>query len=141
MIIERFFGKGRTDQSDSRAQQNQTPVPAQTPVPPQAQKKSQAKKADEPKPQRAEAKRAGAETLPRPSEPGAAPAAKARSGRAAVAVPTSDASGTGTLAPPSYEEIAARAYDLWMAQGRPEGRDHENWTEAERQLRAERARG
>jgi hypothetical protein len=42
---------------------------------------------------------------------------------------------------PTSEEIAARAYEIWVALGHPQGRDHENWIEAERQLRAERARG
>jgi hypothetical protein len=37
---------------------------------------------------------------------------------------------------PTHEQIAARAYEIWEAQGRPEGADRENWFEAERQLRA-----
>ena len=36
---------------------------------------------------------------------------------------------------PSKDEIAARAYEIWLANGRPHGRDVENWLEAERQLR------
>ena len=46
---------------------------------------------------------------------------------------------TARVSEPTFEEIAARAYDLWIARGRPEGRDHENWVDAEGQLRAERA--
>ena len=38
---------------------------------------------------------------------------------------------------PSHEQIAARAYELWQAQGKPEGDDLANWYEAERQLRTE----
>lgn len=34
-------------------------------------------------------------------------------------------------------EIAARAYQLWEQEGRPQGRDVEHWTEAERQLKEE----
>jgi len=34
------------------------------------------------------------------------------------------------------EQIAQRAYDLWLEQGQPIGRDLEHWLEAERQLRA-----
>jgi len=39
---------------------------------------------------------------------------------------------------PTYDEIAARAYVVWERKGRPEGRDMENWREAEAELRAER---
>jgi hypothetical protein len=51
------------------------------------------------------------------------------------------ATGQGTPAPTisatewlSRERIAARAYDLWDARGRPEGSDLEDWFEAEREL-------
>lgn len=37
----------------------------------------------------------------------------------------------------SHEQIAKRAYELWEAQGKPEGADRKNWYEAERQLCAE----
>jgi hypothetical protein len=37
---------------------------------------------------------------------------------------------------PSTERIAARAYELWQANGCPEGRDAEYWYQAERELRA-----
>ncbi len=37
-------------------------------------------------------------------------------------------------AAPSQEEIAARAYELWVSRGRPEGTDQDNWHEAEQQL-------
>ena len=32
------------------------------------------------------------------------------------------------------KRIAERAYELWEQEGRPEGRHHEHWIEAERQL-------
>ena len=35
-------------------------------------------------------------------------------------------------------EIAPLAYGLWLARGRPEGTDRDDWFEAERRLRAER---
>jgi hypothetical protein len=38
---------------------------------------------------------------------------------------------------PSHDQIAVRAYELWEAQGGPEGTDRENWFEAEQQLRVE----
>lgn len=33
------------------------------------------------------------------------------------------------------EQIAARAYEIWVASGRPAGRDQEHWFQAERELR------
>lgn len=33
------------------------------------------------------------------------------------------------------EQIASRAYELWLERCRPEGQDIEHWLEAERQLR------
>jgi len=35
------------------------------------------------------------------------------------------------------DEVAQRAYELFLARGRAEGRDVEDWLEAERQLEAE----
>jgi hypothetical protein len=37
---------------------------------------------------------------------------------------------------PSQEQIARRAYEIFIERGQPEGRDLEHWLEAERQLRA-----
>jgi Protein of unknown function (DUF2934) len=37
-----------------------------------------------------------------------------------------------------FTEIAERAYALWCAAGRPEGRDPEFWPEAEAEVRAAR---
>lgn len=39
--------------------------------------------------------------------------------------------------PPTQEQIAALAHAIWVDRGRPEGRDLDNWLEAERQLRGE----
>ncbi len=36
------------------------------------------------------------------------------------------------------DEVAIRAYAIWMGRGRPEGTHQDDWFEAERQLRAER---
>ena len=36
-----------------------------------------------------------------------------------------------------YDQIAARAYMIWEAKGRPDGQDEQNWREAEDQLRRE----
>lgn len=38
---------------------------------------------------------------------------------------------------PTMDQIAERAYALWLAEGRPDGRDLHHWREAEAQLRRE----
>ena len=35
---------------------------------------------------------------------------------------------------PSHDEIAVRAYEIYLARGAAPGRDLDNWLEAERQL-------
>lgn len=35
-----------------------------------------------------------------------------------------------------HDDIARRAYELWLAEGRPAGRETQHWLEAENQLRA-----
>ena len=37
---------------------------------------------------------------------------------------------------PSSEQIAIRAYHLWLTRGQPVGTDRDDWLEAERQLAA-----
>lgn len=39
-----------------------------------------------------------------------------------------------------YDKIAMRAYEKWVKQGQPPGRDVQNWLEAEAELRAEFSR-
>lgn len=34
----------------------------------------------------------------------------------------------------NHEQIAKRAFDIWVAKGRPQGQDHQNWQEAEQAL-------
>ena len=41
-------------------------------------------------------------------------------------------------APPTYAEIARRAYEIYVAEGRPVGQAAEHWLMAESALRAER---
>ena len=52
------------------------------------------------------------------------------------------ASPTAAVPPPApnVEEVAERAYTLWLRDGKPDGRDLDHWHEAERLLREERAR-
>jgi len=35
---------------------------------------------------------------------------------------------------PTHEEIAARAYEIWLRKGRPQGQDVQNWNDAVREL-------
>lgn len=37
---------------------------------------------------------------------------------------------------PTHEQIAARAYEIFIERGRPQNRDLDHWLEAEAQLRA-----
>ena len=37
---------------------------------------------------------------------------------------------------PSYDDIAVRAYEIYLSRGMAPGTDLDNWLEAERQLRA-----
>jgi hypothetical protein len=36
--------------------------------------------------------------------------------------------------PPSHDQIAARAYEIWKSKGSPLGNDREDWFEAQQQL-------
>ncbi|MFT3781465.1 MAG: DUF2934 domain-containing protein [Nibricoccus sp.] len=35
---------------------------------------------------------------------------------------------------PSHEEVSRRAFEIWLQEGQPHGRDMEHWYQAERQL-------
>ena len=41
------------------------------------------------------------------------------------------------ITPPSNADIAAKAYEIWLARGQETGNDQQHWFEAERQLRQE----
>jgi hypothetical protein len=127
MIIERFFGKGRSAQSASpgeSAPPDGQQGPAQTPIEAQGQQKPRAQD------------RCDRAAKPAPSK---TPAKQPSAARVQTGGPATARAVAAAPAPePTHEEIAARAYDLWIAQGCPQGRDHEIWIEAERQLRAAR---
>jgi len=38
------------------------------------------------------------------------------------------------IASPAYDEIAVRAYEIWIANGCPDGQEVQHWHEAEAQL-------
>ena len=73
------------------------------------------------------------EGVPAPARPADGPGRQTAAPKAAPPA----LGGAGKDAGPARERVAARAYQLWEARGRPEGTDRENWIEAERQLRAE----
>ena len=43
-------------------------------------------------------------------------------------------SGSASSQVPSHEDIARRAYDIYVKKGRPQGQCKQNWWEAEREL-------
>ena len=45
-------------------------------------------------------------------------------------------SRTPSIEPPTHQEIATLAYQLWEKEGRPAGRDREHWQRAEKELLA-----
>ncbi|HZV36025.1 MAG TPA: DUF2934 domain-containing protein [Verrucomicrobiae bacterium] len=51
---------------------------------------------------------------------------------------STDTQSTAQAKPPTHEEIKARAFQIYVKKGRPEGRDTENWLEAEAELHRER---
>lgn len=53
------------------------------------------------------------------------------------AKPASPAAPADSRAQLTQDQIAARAYLIWEAKGRPNGCEHDNWCEAEAQLRKE----
>ncbi len=65
-------------------------------------------------------------TAPSPTE-------RAPSALSVASVPSAGAQA------PTVEKIAARAYEIWEQNGRPDGKDQENWFRAERELRGQPA--
>ena len=61
--------------------------------------------------------------------------AKSTTASAATAASTAKAA-TPALQPPTYEEIARRSYELYLARGSEPGHAEEDWLAAERELSA-----
>ena len=40
----------------------------------------------------------------------------------------------------THDQIAQRAYEIWLAKGRPPGQEEQNWHEAEAELKRESSR-
>jgi hypothetical protein len=68
-----------------------------------------------------------------PSAPPTANPAQASTGTA-TATASAPRSVTPSSASPTHEQVAKRAYEIWVAKGRPQGKDVENWRQAEREL-------
>jgi hypothetical protein len=47
---------------------------------------------------------------------------------------TATAEADGSSSRPSYDDVAARAHAIWLAQGCPDGREKEHWQQAEEEL-------
>jgi len=83
------------------------------------------------------------EAVPQTRAPAARPAPALRSSRGAAVIPPPRKSELGLhrlvsapRPPPTREQIAARAYELWLQSGCRAGKDAENWLQAERELLA-----
>lgn len=81
--------------------------------------KPKSKSASKPKPKSTGSRK----TLPTPDKPVVVEMAK----------PAASASKTKHMTP-THEAIAAKAYEIWVAKGRPTGQDAANWAEAEAAL-------
>jgi hypothetical protein len=53
-----------------------------------------------------------------------------------ASAPTATKTGASTKAAPTFEQIAQRSYELYLARGGIDGHDVEDWLAAEAQLRA-----
>ena len=72
--------------------------------------------------------------------PAARPAPAPRTSRGASAIPPPRKTELHRVPPsprplPTHEQIARRAYEIWVQSGYLDGRDLENWAQAERELR------
>jgi hypothetical protein len=70
--------------------------------------------------------------VPPPSAPPTANPVSANTSAPATA--SAPRSVTPSSASPTHEQVAKRAYEIWVAKGRPQGKDVENWRQAEREL-------
>jgi hypothetical protein len=74
--------------------------------------------------------------LKAPPHSGSSPVAPPRAPKAGPGAGPSPGPATDLDPPsPTDEQIAVRAYEIWLEKGKPDGTELENWAEAERQLR------
>ena len=81
----------------------------------------------------------GSTSDPSPQSGKPAPAPRPSRGAAVIPAPRKAELGLHRVAfatrpPPTREQIAARAYEIWQQSGCVPGRDAENWAQAEREL-------
>ena len=67
--------------------------------------------------------------MSRPSKPSTPSTATRRASTAA------ESTSTRSAAAPTPEQIAVRAYEIFIARGAQDGRDQEDWYQAENELR------
>ena len=60
--------------------------------------------------------------------------AKLTESRAFETKPANTAVQTAQATTPNHEQIAKRAYEIYVGRGRIEGREREDWAQAEREL-------
>jgi hypothetical protein len=72
-------------------------------------------------------------TTPERSEAAAPQAASRAAGRTSTARTTSARSAE--RAPPTWESVSRRAFEIWQEAGQPNGHDLEHWLQAETELR------
>ncbi|MCC6683374.1 MAG: DUF2934 domain-containing protein [Phycisphaeraceae bacterium] len=69
------------------------------------------------------------------SGPKSADKTKSKAKTAAKPAPVKAAAPTpAALQGPTHEQIAQRAYEIWLRKGRPVGLDEQNWKDAELEL-------
>jgi len=83
----------------------------------------------------------GSTPEPRPQPARPAPAPRPSRGASVIPAPRKAELGLHRVAftprpPPTREQVAARAYEIWQQSGCLPGRDAENWAQAERELAA-----
>ena len=65
---------------------------------------------------------------------GPAPRAKATAAKPAIRTAVGRAAAPKRRKDDIYERIQRRAYELWESEGRPAGREHAHWLQAESEL-------
>jgi Protein of unknown function (DUF2934) len=53
---------------------------------------------------------------------------------------TASTTSARTASPTTLEQIRRRAYEIYEASGRPQGRDREHWLQAEAEIRGQQSR-
>jgi hypothetical protein len=75
--------------------------------------------------------------LKAPPHTGSSPVAQPKAPAAPPGEASPAALGVNASAEITPEQIAVRAYEIWLANGKPDGTQQRDWFEAERQLHAQ----